>query len=392
MNKIRILRPDFFKSAYGFWRNEKRWRNKYPSLKNEIVGGYYVKKGDKEITEVLEGGDYLGGDVLNLGSASKVFGVDLAINTLKDNKGKLSSREFDITFDEFIEAVWRRQLKHLLDSPFYKEVFEKFDLEKELIDKIIKDSLLVQQIPKEFDKTILQKIKDGLFEKYRDVYPQVKVDFREVCFLVLTVSSNSSYNQLCKKIVMKKLFTKEEFITPNNFEFIDPRKKFSQKLPNASKLSDSVKAFEKLVKEWLSKPKNSYQKFALQSIFDTDTYHEFGVTGVFKDLQKKGRINSKLHIVEKPGTSLPIMWGKDLIKVGLPCHITFCTLFTVLDEDMKIIYSAGYFKTIAVKIKDILLHHKSYAKLLREVKEMYSDEYKRGARELIFSNYSAQPT
>jgi hypothetical protein len=77
------------------------------------------------------------------------------------------------------------------------------------------------------------------------------------------------------------------------------------------------------------------------------------------------------------------MWGTDLRKQGLPCHVTFCTLFTVLDEDMNIVYSAGYFKTVSLNIVPILSSRKSYPFTLREVKDTYCNVYKKEVERLL---------
>ncbi|MEO6729080.1 MAG: hypothetical protein ABIM99_04105 [Candidatus Dojkabacteria bacterium] len=303
-----------------------------------------------------------GNTIVNLASTSKPFTMDLLSKVMNEDK-------FIATLDLIKELIFRKQNKHLEENSSYKDVL--IWLSKNKISN-----------PKSKLRALVIGNDAGLYNWKADGFPEIVIDFKELCFNALTLSSNSAI-----EIARNKL---QEILGSNvQVEFdklqIAPTlelhsggfKLLNQQRANSGDLKEIVLSFDKLI--------SSSDDRLLNAMHNNPVYFDVGVSKMIKDCD----------VWEKTGVAWPINYGDSLSELGFPPHMVMGTLFSIKENDT--LTSFGIFKVIAIavpKTKDSNgfpnIYEKNYTTYINLVKYKFLKDYRRQLTDLVERNTSVK--
>ncbi|MFS8131475.1 MAG: hypothetical protein ACMG57_05895 [Candidatus Dojkabacteria bacterium] len=301
--------------------------------------------------------------IVNLASTSKPFTIFLLSKVMKEDK-------FIATLDLVKELIFRKQNKHLEENPSYKDVL--IWLSKNKISN-----------PKSKLRALVIGNDAGLYNWKAEGFPEIVIDFKELCFNTLTLSSNSAI-EIARNKLQEILGDKvqEEFdklqIAPTLQLHQGGFKLLNQSRANSGDLKEIVLSFDKLI--------NSADQRMLDAMHNNPVFFDVGVSTMVQGAD----------VWEKTGVAWPINYGDALLELGYPPHMVMGTLFTVRDPSTSLgMTTYGIFKVIAIAVPKTLdsngfpnIYEKNYTTYINLVKYKFLTEYRKQLTDLVERNTS----
>ena len=300
--------------------------------------------------------------IVNLASTSKPFTMDLLSKVMTTEK-------FIATKDLVKELIFRKQNNHLEEKSSYKDVLHW--LSKNKISNF-KSKLRAKIVGNDA----------GLYNwKAKDV-PETYINFEELCFNALTLSSNSAIEiarsnleEILGDKVQEEL--EKQHIAPTLQLHQGGFKLLNQSRANSGDLKEVVLAFNRLTQ--------STDPRILKAMHNNSVHFDVGISTFIKGAD----------VWEKTGVAWPINYGTELEKLGYPPHMVMGTLFSIKDKSHLTTF--GIFKVIAIAVpkeKDKNgfsdIYEKNYTTYINLVKYKFLDKYREELKKLAERNSDAQ--
>lgn len=279
---------------------------------------------------------------INLASCSKPFLIKLLAKVLEEKGIDHKEKIFIATKDLVKEIFFRQQQKHLLENPDYL--------------------------------VILRWIGDfGNIHWDNDNFPETKIDFKEICYNVLKLSSNrgleiarDKLEELLGSDLEIQKYLEQSGIAPTLELHRGGNKLWKQPRANVADLLESTKSFDILAKDLFQNTNENYSADMFEAMHNNKVHFDVGLSSKIAGYE----------ILEKTGMMWPICWGSEYSEMGYPPHMVLGDVASIIVGDNR--YTFMHFKAVSIAIPKSLdetgfpnLFEKNYSKYIFVIKRMY---------------------